>query len=52
MKNKFLLICLMSIVSVMVMYILALCDNYNFLSYVLGMMVGAFSTILGYSLKD
>ena len=52
MGNKFLPICLISIVSVMVMYILALCDSYNFLSYVLGMMVGGFSAILGCSLND
>ena len=52
MGNKFLPICLISIVSVMVMYILALCNNYNFLSYELGMIVGALSVILGYSVKD
>ena len=52
MGHKFLPICLISIVSVMVMYILALCDSYNFLSYVLGMMVGGFSAILGCSLND
>ena len=52
MGNKFLPICLISIVSVVVMYILALCNNYNFLSYELGIIVGALSVILGYSLKD
>ena len=44
--------CLISIVAIVVMYILELCSNYNFLSYELGMIVGAISAILGYSLKD
>ena len=44
--------CLISIIAIVVMYILALCDSYNFLSYVLGMMVGGFSAILGCSLND
>ena len=44
--------CLISIVAIAVMYILALCNNYNFLSYELGMIVGALSVILGHSLKD
>ena len=50
--KKFLPICLINIVSVMVMYILELCNNYNFLSYELGMIVGALSAILGYSVRD
>ena len=45
-------VCLMSIVAIAVMYILALCDNYNFLSYELGMIVGALSVILGCLVKD
>ena len=44
--------CLISIIAIVVMYILALCNNYNFLSYELGMIVGALSAILGCSLKD
>ena len=44
--------CLISIVAIVVMYILTLCNNYNFLSYELGMIVGGFAVILGYSLKD
>ena len=44
--------CLISIVAIVIMYILALCNNYNFLSYELGMIVGAISVILGYSVKD
>ena len=44
--------CLISIVAIVVMYILELCSNYNFLSYELGIIVGAISAILGYSLKD
>ena len=45
-------VCLISIVAIVVMYILALCNNYNFLSYELGMIVGALSAILGYSLRN
>lgn len=45
-------ICLISIVVIMVMYILALCGNYNFLSYELGMIVGGFAMILGFLVKD
>ena len=52
MGNKFLPICLISIVSVVVMYILTLCNSYNFLSYELGIILGGFTAILGYSLKD
>ena len=48
----FLLSCLIGIVAIMVMYILALCNNYNFLSYELGIILGGFTAILGYSLKD
>ena len=44
--------CLISIVAIVVMYILALCNNYNFLSYELGIILGGFTAILGYSLKD
>ena len=50
--KKFSAMCLISIVAIVVMYILALCNNYNFLSYELGMIVGAISAILGCSLKD
>ena len=45
-------ICLISIVALMVMYILELCGNYNFLSYELGMIVGGFAIILGLSVND
>ena len=45
-------VCLISIVAIVVMYILALCNNYNFLSYELGIIVGALSVILGHSVKD
>ena len=48
----FLACCLISIVAIAVMYILALCNNYNFLSYELGMIVGALSVILGCLVKD
>ena len=44
--------CLISIIAIVVMYILALCNNYNFLSYELGMIVGAISAILGRLVKD
>ena len=45
-------VCLINIVIIVVMYILALCNNYNFLSYELGMIVGAFIVILGFSVID
>ena len=44
--------CLINIVAIVAMYILALCNNYNFLSYELGMIVGALSVILGRLVKD
>ena len=44
--------CLISIVAIVVMYILELCNNYNFLSYELGIIVGALSVILGRLVKD
>ena len=44
--------CLISIVAIVAMYILALCNNYNFLSYELGMIVGALTVILGRLVKD
>ena len=44
--------CLINIVVIVVMYILALCNNYNFLSYELGIIVGALSMILADSVKD
>ena len=50
--KKFSAMCLISIIVVVVMYILALCNNYNFLSYELGIILGGFTAILGYSLKD
>ena len=48
----FLVTCLMMIVSIVFAYILTLCNSYNFLSYELGMIVGALSAILGLSVKD
>ena len=45
-------VCLISIVAIVVIYILELCNNYNFLSYELGMIVGALSVILGLSARD
>ena len=45
-------ICLMGFVVIMVMCILALCGNYNFLSYELGITVGALSVILGRLVRD
>ena len=48
----FLACCLISIVVIVVMYILELCNNYNFLSYELVMIVGALSLILGCLVKD
>ena len=44
--------CLISIIAIVVIYILELCNNYNFLSYELGMIVGALSVILGRLVKD
>ena len=48
----FLLSCLITILVVVIAYILTLCNNYNFLSYELGMIVGALSVILGLSVRD
>ena len=48
----FLVTCLMMILSIVFAYILALCNNYNFLSYELGIIVGAISAILGCSVRD
>ena len=50
--KKFSAMCLISIVAIVVMYILELCNNYNFLSYELGIMVGALSVILERLVKD
>ena len=50
--KKFSAFCLITIVVIVVMYILALCNNYNFLSYELGMIVGALTVILGRLVKD
>ena len=50
--KKFSAICLISIIVVVIMYILELCNNYNFLSYELGIIVGALSVILGRLVKD
>ena len=44
--------CLISIIAIVVMYISALCNSYNFLSYELGIIDGGFTAILGYSVKD
>ena len=48
----FLVTCLIIIMAIVVMYILELCNNYNFLSYELGIIVGALSAILGRLVKD
>ena len=48
----FLVTCLMMIVSIVIAYILTLCNSYNFLSYELGMIVGGFAIILGLSVND
>ena len=40
-------ICLISIVAIMVIYILALCNSYNFSSYELGIILCGFAMILG-----
>ena len=48
----FLVTCLMMIVSIVLAYILTLCNNYNFLSYELGIILGGFTAILGLSVKD
>ena len=45
-------VCLINIVAIVVIYILELCNNYNFLSYELGIILGGFTAILGYSVKD
>ena len=50
--KKFSAMCLISIVSIVFAYILTLCNSYNFLSYELGIILGGFTAILGYSLKD
>ena len=44
--------CLISIIAIVVMYILELCNNYNFLSYELGIILGGFTAILGGLVKD
>ena len=44
--------CLMTVLVVVIAYILTLCDSYNVLSYELGIILGGFTAILGYSLKD
>ena len=44
--------CLISSVAIVVMYILALCNNYNFLSYEIGIKIGALRAILGRVVKD
>ena len=48
----FLASCLMGIVTVVFAYILTLHNSYNFLSYELGIILGGFTAILGYSVKD
>lgn len=48
----FLVSCLISILTVVIAYILTLCNSYNFLSYELGIILGGFTAILGYSVKD
>ena len=48
----FLLTCLMMIISIVLAYILTLCNNYNFLSYELGIILGGLTAILEYSVKD
>ena len=50
--KSFLAVCLMMIVSIVFAYILTLCNSYNFLSYELGIILGGFTVILEYSLKD
>ena len=44
--------CLISIVVIVTAYILTLCNNYNFLSYELGIILGGFTAILGGLVKD
>ena len=48
----FLVTCLISIVVIVFAYILTLCNSYNFLSYELGIIVGALSVILGRLVRD
>ena len=48
----FLVTCLVMIVSIVLAYILTLCNNYNFLSYELGIILGGLTVILGYLVKD
>ena len=50
--KKFLAFCLITILVVVITYILTLCNSYNFLSYELGIILGGFTAILGYSVKD
>ena len=50
--KKFLAFCLITILVVVIAYILTLCNSYNFLSYELGIILGGFTAILGYSVKD
>ena len=50
--KKFSAMCLISIIVIVFAYILTLCNSYNFLSYELGIILGGFTAILGYSLKD
>ena len=48
----FLVSYLITILVVMIAYILTLCNSYNFLSYELGIILGGFTAILVYSVKD
>ena len=50
--GKFLTPALIIILVVVIAYILELCNNFNFLSYELGMIVGGFAVILEYSVID
>ena len=44
--------CLITILVVVIAYILTLCNSYNFLSYELGIILGALSVILGRLVRD
>ena len=50
--KQFLAICLTSIITVVVMYILSLFDNYNFSSYTSGIIVGVIIILLDCLIKD
>ena len=50
--GKFKINCIMSIITLVVICLLLMSNNYNFMSFILGMIIGGVSGILGCSTKD